>query len=149
MAIYTQRSELPAATVGTTGINVLMGILSAFFCFCACAALTTGRFSAADDYLNLTFAANTRRALGALFAAALTTSGIAAVMFVATVGASQSWEPAKRLEINGQTIGYLVLLLAPFLLSALNAVIGWVHLRPPKTPPQAWPNPYGGMAPPH
>lgn len=135
LAIYSVRGGLPAATVGTTGMNVLVGVLAAFFCCCAGITLVAGRICVVDDYLDLEFASKVRRVLGVLFAAVLVTSGLASIMFIATALASQGWDPAKRFDLNTETIGYLLLLVAPFPLTLANSVTGWAVLRAPK---QKW-----------
>ncbi|RKT85493.1 hypothetical protein SAMN05421805_118107 [Saccharopolyspora antimicrobica] len=131
--------QLPTATWATTGLVTAMGGLSAFFYFFSGITLTFAPVYVKNGHLNATFTARARRVLVVLWAGTTFTSIASVFFFTGTVSASvkKAGDPIYRQLIGDQpvgytppTIGYLILLLVPFLLSVSNVVIGWRLLRP-------------------
>ncbi|MFI0463784.1 hypothetical protein ACH347_06865 [Saccharopolyspora sp. 5N102] len=131
--------RLPTATWATTGLVTMMGGLSAFFYFFSGITLAFAPVYVKNGHLNVTFATRVRRVLVTLFGGTILTTIISMFFFTGTVSASvrTAGDPIYRQLYGDQpvgytpaTIGYLILLAVPLLLSAFNAIIGWRLLRP-------------------
>lgn len=131
--------QLPTATWATTGLVTTMGGLSAFFYFFSGVTLTFAPVYAGNGHLNVTFATKARRVLVTLCAGTALTTIISVFFFTGTVSASVNTasDPINRQLYGDQpvgytpsTIGYLILLAMPLLLSIFNVIVGWRLLRP-------------------
>ncbi|WP_010695590.1 hypothetical protein [Saccharopolyspora spinosa] len=131
--------RLPTATWATTGLVTMMGGLSAFFYFSSGVTLAFAPVYVKNGHLNVTFATRARRVLVTLFGGTILTTIISTFFFTGTVSASVRTvgDPIYR-QLSGDqpvgytpaTIGYLILLATPLLLSAVNVITGWRLLCP-------------------
>ncbi|MER6993215.1 hypothetical protein ABT337_28865 [Saccharopolyspora hirsuta] len=131
--------QLPTATWASTGLVTAMGGLSAFFYFFSGLTLTLAPVYVKNGHLNVTFTTRAQRVLVTLCGGTIFTSIISVLFFTGAVNASvkSAGDPIYRQLIGDQpvgytpsTIGYMVLLGVPLMLSVFNVVVGWRLLRP-------------------
>ncbi|TDD51975.1 hypothetical protein [Saccharopolyspora elongata] len=130
IAILVLGFGLPTAHHPISGIAVMFGGISAFFHFFSSITVFSGRSYVKNGQLNKTAAGKACRLLAVFWGGTIATSLGSCGLLAMVIRSSGRSSVLPEVQYTPAIIGYLLLLLVPCVLSAVNFFIGRHLLRP-------------------